>query len=170
MIFLNQIGAAVLLLGLTLCLQVAGVSLLIEWLKRVLTQDVGQYGPAYSARLVVKSTLAIVVLHGLVILLWASFYRTRCFPSWEIAFYFSASSYSTVGYGDVVLPSNWRLLGPLESITGVLMCGISVSVLFALVSRLLDRDIQASRKKGQMDTPLPAPAGPATNSIEHSNA
>ena len=51
-------------------------------------------------RLVVRSAVAIVILHGLVILLWASFYRTRCFPSWELAFYFSASSYSTVGYGD----------------------------------------------------------------------
>lgn len=159
MILLTQIGAAVLLLALTLCLQVAGVTLLIEWLKRVLTRDAGQHGPAYSARLVVKSTIAIVVLHGLVILLWASFYRARCFPSWELAFYFSASSYSTVGYGDVVLPSNWRLLGPLESVTGVLMCGISVSVLFALVTRLLDRDVQSSRKKGQVDTPLPAPSG-----------
>ena len=90
---------------------------------------------------------AIVILHGLEILLWASFYRTRCFPSWELAFYFSASSYSTVGYGDLILPSNWRLLGPLEAITGVLMCGISVSVLFALVTRLLDRDTQSSLKK-----------------------
>ena len=58
-----------------------------------------------------KSTLAIVLLHGLEILLWASFYRTRCLPSWELAFYFSASGYSTVGYGDLILPSNWRSLG-----------------------------------------------------------
>jgi hypothetical protein len=68
----------------------------------------------------------------------------RCFPSSELAFYFSAISYSTVGYGDLILPSNWRLLGPLEAITGVLMSGISVSFLFALVTRLLDRDTQSS--------------------------
>jgi hypothetical protein len=144
MIFFNQIAAAVLLLSLTLCLQCAGVTALIEWLKRVLTGDAQKHGPVYSATLVVKSIIAIVILHGLVILLWASFYRARCFPSWELAFYFSASSYSTVGYGDLVLPSKWRLLGPLEGITGVLMCGISASVLFALVTRLLDRDIQSS--------------------------
>jgi voltage-gated potassium channel len=145
MILFNQIAAAVLLLTLTLCLQCAGVTTLIEWLKRVLTRDSHKHGPVYAATLVVKSTVAIVILHGLVILVWASFYRTRCFPSWELAFYFSASSYCTVGYGDVILPSNWRLLGPLEGVTGVLMCGISVSVLFALVTRLLDRDIQSSR-------------------------
>jgi len=72
----------------------------------------------------------------------------RCFPVWESAFYFSAASYATVGYGDVVLPQMWRTLGPLESIIGVLMCGLSVSFLFAVVSRLIDREARAS------DTPI----------------
>ncbi len=147
MLLFYQIAASVLLVSLTLCLQCAGMIALIEWLKRVLAKDVYKHGPGYSATLVVKATIAIVILQGLLILLWASFYRTRCFPSWELAFYFSATSYSTVGYGDVILPPSWRLLGPLEAITGVLMCGISVSVLFALVTRLLDRDAQSSLKQ-----------------------
>lgn len=151
---LTQIGAAVLLVSLTLVLQVSGVTALIEWLKSAMNRNVDKSGPAYSATLVVESTLAIVLLHGLAILLWASFYRLRCLPSWELAFYFSASSYSTVGYGDLVLPSKWRLLGPLEGIIGVLMCGISVSVLFALAVRLLEREKQTS----------------ATNSSAHGNA
>jgi Ion channel len=100
---------------------VSAVTALIEWLKSVMNRDVDKGGPTYSATLVVESTLAIVFLHGLAILLWAGFYRSRCFPSWELAFYFSASSYSTVGYGDLVLPSKWWLLGPLEGIIGVLM-------------------------------------------------
>jgi voltage-gated potassium channel len=170
MILFNQVAAAVLLLTLTLCLQCAGVTTLVEWLKRVLTRDIHKRGPVHSATLVVKSTVAIVVLHGLVILLWASFYQSRCFPSWELAFYFSATSYSTVGYGDLILPSNWRLLGPLEGITGVLMCGLSVSVVFALVSRLLDRDTQPSQKKEHVDTLPPFPAGASTNSSEQSHA
>ena len=144
MIVFNHIAAAVLLVSLTLCLQCAGVTTLIEWLKRVLTRDIHKHGPVYGGTLVVKSMIAIIILHGLAILLWASFYRMRCFPSWDLAFYFSAASYSTVGYGDVVLPPKWRLLGPLEAITGVLMCGMSVSVLFALVNRLLDRDTRSS--------------------------
>jgi voltage-gated potassium channel len=170
MILLNQIGSAVLLVGLTLLLQVSGVTALIEWLKRVLTRDVDKHGPIYSARLVVESTVAIVLLHGLAILLWAGFYRSRCFPSWETAFYFSASSYSTVGYGDVVLPSTWRLLGPLESVTGVLMCGISVSVLFALVTRLLDRDIRSVGGKELRGNLSPDPTGGSTNSRGQSHA
>jgi voltage-gated potassium channel len=169
MILFNQLAAAALLLTLTLCLQCAGVTTLVEWLKRVLTRDINKRGPVYSATLVVKSTVAIVALQGLVILLWASFYRSLCFPSWEHAFYFSATSYSTVGYGDLILPSNWRLLGPLEAITGVLMCGISVSILFALVTRLLDRDTQSSQKKEHLNTLSPAPAGSLAYSSEQSH-
>ena len=112
--------------------------MLIEWLKRVMARGIYTLGSIRAAVLVMQAALAMIVLHGVVILFWAGFYRLRCFPSWELAFYFSGSTYATVGYGDVILPSQWRLLGPLESLTGVLMCGVSVSILFALVTRLVD--------------------------------
>ena len=138
MTFFHQFSAAVLLVALTLSLQFAGVAALINWLRRSMTGNIYQLGPIHSAALVLKLTISIILLQGIVILLWASFYRLWCFPSWELAFYFSGSTYSTVGYGDVILPTSWRLLGPLESVTGVLMCGVSVSLLVAVVSRLVD--------------------------------
>jgi hypothetical protein len=61
-----------------------------------------------------------------------------------LSFYFSTTSYSSVGYGDVVLPEMWRALGPVESVTGVLMCGLSVSLLFAIVTRLVGAQAQVS--------------------------
>ena len=103
-----------------------------------MARGIYRFGSIRAAVLVMQTTVAMIALHTLVILLWAGFYRFRCFPSWELAFYFSGSTYATVGYGDVVLPSKWRLLGPLESMTGVLMCGVSVSILFAIVTRLVD--------------------------------
>jgi voltage-gated potassium channel len=126
----------------------------VEWLRGVTAKGGQGFGPVRSAVLVVKSTIAIIILHGLVILLWASFYRLQCFPSWELSFYFSSSSYATVGYGDVTLPSRWRLLGPLESMAGVLMCGVSVCLLFATITRLVDRDPRHSRKLGYENDPV----------------
>jgi len=144
---IRQAGAAVLLLVLTLSLQCVGVAALITWLKGVVANDIHDLRLVHAAELVMETTLAIIFLHGLVILLWAGCYRWLCFPSLESAFYFSASSYATVGYGDVVLPSKWRLLGPLESMIGVLMCGISVSLLFALVTRLVDGEARSRAAK-----------------------
>src|SRR5450631_491722 len=155
MTLIPQASAAALLLVLTLCLQCAGVAALVEWLRGFTTAKGAQgFGPVRSAVVVVQSTIAIILLHGLVILLWASFYRLQCFPSWELSFYFSSSSYATVGYGDVTLPSRWRLLGPLESMAGVLMCGVSVCLLFATITRLMDCDPRHSQKLGYANDPV----------------
>jgi hypothetical protein len=68
----------------------------------------------------------------------------RDFPT---ALYHSAVNFTTLGYGDIVMSRTWRLLGPLEAVNGILMCGVSASGIFAVTSRLikmrLDRDEQA---------------------------
>jgi voltage-gated potassium channel len=140
----REIAIAVCMVMVTLWLQSVGLAALIIGIRRAVAGDLYRLGPLRSAVLVVRLTGAVIVLHGVLILFWASCYRRLCFSSWESALYFSASSYATVGYGDIVLPSNWRMLGPLESIIGVLMCGISVSVLFATVARLVNRDARSS--------------------------
>jgi len=130
MTLLQQAGAAVLLLSVTLSLQCGGAAALILWIRSI-PRESQRVRVFRCAALVMQTTVAVILLHGIVILLWASCYRWLCFPSWESAFYFSASSYATVGYGDVVLPSKWRLLGPLESMVGMLMSGVSIGLLFA---------------------------------------
>jgi voltage-gated potassium channel len=135
------------LITLTLWLQSAGIAALIAWVRSVLAKDIREMGSLRSAALVVRLAMAVVVLHGLEIFLWAGFYRWRCLPSWDSAIYFSASSYSTLGCNDVNLPTSWRTLGPLEGVIGVLMCGISVSLLFAIVTRLINREEQSSPKE-----------------------
>ena len=137
MILLQQAGAAVLLVALTLILQCGGAAALIIWIRSI-PRETHKVRVFRCATLVMQTTVAVIVLHGIVILLWASCYRWLCLPSWESAFYFSASSYATVGYGDVILPSKWRLLGPLESMVGMLMAGVSIGLLFAAVTHLVD--------------------------------
>lgn len=143
---IHRFGAELPLINLTLWLQSAGIAALIAWVRRALPGDIRRMSAIRSAALVLRLAMAVVVLHGLEILLWAGFYRWRCLPSWDSAIYFSASSFSTLGCNDVSLPLSWRTLGPLESVIGVLMCGMSVSLLFAIVSRLIGRDTRFSRK------------------------
>ena len=137
MMFIQQLGAAVLLVSITLLVQCGGAAALIIWIRSI-PRETHEVRVFRCASLVMQTTVAVIVLHGIVILLWASCYRWLCLPSWESGFYFSASSYATVGYGDVVLPSKWRLLGPLESMVGMLMSGVSIGLLFAAVTHLVD--------------------------------
>lgn len=133
----RQVLAAAILVALTLWFQCAGMAVLIHWVRGWIARGIKVQTPWLSAVLMIRFTVLIIVLHLLQIVLWAGLYRWRCLPSWESCFYFSASTYSTVGYGDVVLPLAWRVLAPIESVVGVLMCGMSVSVLFAILTRLL---------------------------------
>ena len=146
MIFLHEASAVLVLLTLTLILQSAGMAALIEWAKAHLQKSIRRFGTLRSTVLVIRLTSLLVCLHMLEILLWACFYRWKCFATWESAIYFSATNYSTVGASDLLLPRTWRTLGPLESITGVLMCGLSASFLFAIVTRLVERDTQAEQE------------------------
>jgi hypothetical protein len=140
MAFVRQASAAAVLVALSLLFQSAGMAALIHWGRAHLARSMYRLGRFHSAVLLVRSTSVMITLHMSQILLWTAFYRWNCFPSWESAFYFSAASYSTVGSGDLLLPTMWRTLGPVESITGVLMCGLSASFLFALVLRLVERE------------------------------
>jgi voltage-gated potassium channel len=137
MAFTRQAAVAVVLVTLTLCLQCAGMAVLIDWARNSIERGIKKFSQWQSSVLMIRFTTAMIVLHFVEIVLWAAFYRWRCLPTWESCFYFSATSYSTVGYGDVVLPKVWRLLGPVESVAGVLMSGFSVSVLFAILVRLV---------------------------------
>ena len=79
----------------------------------------------------------LVLLHLIEISIWALFYLWRgCLTDAGTAFYFSGVTYTTIGYGDVVLPNPWRLLGPVEGLMGVLMCGLSTGYFFVVASRI----------------------------------
>jgi voltage-gated potassium channel len=142
--FLSQALAATILAALTLAIECAGMAVLIHWMRDYFTRGIKSQSLWHTGVLMIRFASMTVLLHLVQILPWAAFYRVRCLRSWESSFYFSATSYSTVGYGDVVLPPVWRLLGPVEAIMGVLMCGISVSVLFAIATRLIGNEAQLS--------------------------
>ena len=79
----------------------------------------------------------IVMLHLVEITVWGVVYEwSGAMPDLQTALYFSAVTYTTTGYGDVVLPVAWRLDGGVEALTGILMCGWSTGFFFAIVNRL----------------------------------
>jgi len=79
----------------------------------------------------------LILFHLIEIAVWGLFYVWQgCMPDGESAFYFAGVTYTTVGYGDLVLPQQWRMLGPIEGLTGILMCGLSTGIFFAIATKL----------------------------------
>ena len=86
--------------------------------------------------LLIRIAWWLIVLHLLEIAVWALFFWWhKCLPDVESSFYFSGVTYATIGYGDLVLPKEWRLFGPVEGLTGILMCGLSTAFFFVIVSK-----------------------------------
>jgi hypothetical protein len=129
---------ACLLTALTVFLHAAGIALLLRsWIRR-------HTEPLTSRFAIIKTLLRVIwwliLLHLAEITIWALFYLWRgCLPTAEAAFYFSGVTYTTVGYGDVVLARPWRLLAPLEGLVGVLMCALSMGYFFVVVNRMHQR-------------------------------
>jgi len=72
------------------------------------------------------------------LLIWGLFFWwQKCLPDAASSFYFSGVSYATIGYGDVVLAKGWWLFGPAEGLTGILMCGLSTALFFAVLSKTI---------------------------------
>ena len=133
---LGQLLVAGLLLAVCVIIHAVGTHATQIGLRR---RDLGPLGPAQShpLRMLVALFLLIFALHVVEIGVWAVFYvAAGVLPTFEEAVYFSIASYTTVGYGDVVLGPEWRVLGAAEAAAGVLLFGWSTALLFAAIQRL----------------------------------
>lgn len=130
-----ELISASILLALTVVVHTVGMVVLFRWVLRMHAR----LGTRFWAVtwFLIRLAWCLIAVHIVEIAVWALFYwRERCLPDLESAFYFAGVTYTTVGYGDLVLPKEWRLLGPVEGLTGILMCGLSTGFFFAVVSKL----------------------------------
>ena len=132
---LTKIAIALILLALTVLVHAAGLALTMRRLRVI----GGAAGELFLPRtwLLIRLAAWVITIHIIEIAGWALFYRwQQCFPDLESALYFSVVTYTTVGYGDLTLVKEWRLLSGVEALTGILMCGWSTGFFFAVVSRI----------------------------------
>jgi hypothetical protein len=121
------------LLASNVVIHAYGVTFALRWLKGHDTLPRQGLWPWVFVRL----AGGIVLLHVVEITLWAFVYDLgRAMPDMQSALYFSAVTYTTTGYGDLVLPPDWRLVGAIEALTGILMCGWSTGFFFAVANRM----------------------------------
>ncbi len=106
-------------------------------LSRQWSQDKGLLKRLGAELLIGRLISTLLLFHLAEAGVWAAFFVVAdVLPDFETAAYYSLTSYTTVGYGDVVLPGGWRLLGPIEAAVGVLMLGWSTGVLVAALGRV----------------------------------
>ena len=88
--------------------------------------------------IVCNATLLVSAAHLFEITVWALLF-VFCgeFAQFASAFYHSATNYTTLGYGDVVMTPSWRILGPLEAADGMLMFGVSTAIIVSVIQLMV---------------------------------
>jgi len=93
---------------------------------------------------VMSATLIALAGHLMEITLWAfALEISGAVADVSAALYSSAGSYTTAS-SDIVLPPRWKLLGPFEAVSGMLMFGVTTAFIFAVIQRLIHLRIDNS--------------------------
>jgi hypothetical protein len=86
--------------------------------------------------LMATSVFMLLILHLAELVVWAaSLVWGGLVPSWRAAGFFAGNTYTTVGYGNFVLPAGWEMLAPIIAMSGLFSFGWSGSVLVDIVAR-----------------------------------
>jgi hypothetical protein len=116
----------------TILAHVAGFRILLIELDRWFPRE-GRSQPGLG-RIMVVASLAMALLHHLEAAVWAAVHLgLGVLADWDTGIYFSIVTMTTVGYGDVILSGDWRLLAAFQAMTGMLVFGLSAAFLFAIL-------------------------------------
>lgn len=129
-----------LFLATTMSLVTVAIHLIgLAFLVRMLRSHHRLVRPLKSAPVAILliATVTIFAIHTAEIWLYALLYiLLGALDSFEVALYFSTVTYSSLGYGDVLLGEEWRILGAIEGATGLIMIGWSTAFLVSLLAQL----------------------------------
>src|SRR5215470_3573413 len=132
MITIVLFGSA--LVAITVMIHASGLGMILSHVLRSPVRPDTHFWPI--TWLLIRTAWFLAVIHVLEIAVWALFFWwEKCLPDLESSFYFSGVTYATLGYGDLLLPKEWRMFGPLEALTGSLMVGLSIAFFFVIVSK-----------------------------------
>jgi len=97
--------------------------------------------PYHLLLVLTKSVLYLSILHAFQTLIWAIGYYLNpitClkFKNFTESIYFSLVTFTTLGYGDITLNSEWRILSGLEGINGIMLIGCSTAMIFSLMEQI----------------------------------
>jgi voltage-gated potassium channel len=134
-VMLIQLALASLMAIVTVLIHLFGLALIIrlirsEWplLRRLRVSPLS---------MLLVATIGVFAAHTVEIWLYSLLYLAiGAFDHFEVALYFSTVTYASIGYGDVLMPHGWRLLGAIEGVTGIIMLGWSTAFLVSLLSPL----------------------------------
>jgi len=115
----------------------------VAMVRAVRARDAGEFhsGPMMGLVIIMVTAVSVLmVAHTVEVGVWSILYAVLgVTPPGGNDFTFAFVNYTTLGYGDVVPVQQWKVLGPMTAMNGVLLFGWSTAVLFQILSATSQR-------------------------------
>jgi voltage-gated potassium channel len=139
-----QLLIASLMVALTIVMHLSGLALLLALMRPHRRRLKVSHARVHQLIIIFGAASGLFALHTLEIWAYAALYvQIQALPTFDDALYFSTTTYSTLGYGDVILPRAWRIVGAIEGANGIILLGWSTAFFFSVIERirLFERDV-----------------------------
>ena len=136
---LKQIIFGMAIVILSIVVQVIMIEFIARRLRYKFGENPQQHHPSFKKFVLTVSAVTFWLLLGLMLIvsMWTFlFVWQSVFASWEESFYFSLVSFTTLGFGDVILPPEWRILAGFVATDGFLIFGLNTAILLEVMMRL----------------------------------
>jgi len=126
------------LTALTVAIHATGITLWVHHLATRYRNSGDPWSKRAILRILISTAVVMLLLHTVEVWIWAGAYQILVpgeLQTFEEALYFSFVTFTSLGYGDVTLSSDWRLLSGIESLAGLLVAGFSTALLFSVLQQ-----------------------------------
>lgn len=143
-LILMLVGAV--LVSITVVIHAIALDWLMNFMSRARNAVRLNFGKFWKVPMLVMAVLGVFVAHIVQIWIWALFYFSiHALPNFEDCLYFSTSTFTTVGFGDVVLSEKWRLVSSFQAANGFILFGWSTAFIYEIMSKLYENDSPLER-------------------------
>ena len=136
---LKSIAIGGILVCVTIVVHAVGSMAWIGFLTRRYTQNDGGWRLRDTIPVLVSTGVVLLMLHVVEVVIWAVTYRSLPaiteFETLEKAVYFSMVTFTTLGYGEITLGPQWRLLSSIEAMNGILLIGWTTALMYSVLQR-----------------------------------
>ncbi|PHR54566.1 MAG: hypothetical protein COA43_16340 [Robiginitomaculum sp.] len=133
-----QIFIGSVLICITIIIQVIFIEIAMKNLRKHAPKLMAH--PKLHAPVILLTTATLWLLTALSLAIWVwahAFNLLGAFDTLEQALYFSMVAFTTLGFGDVTLPQEWRLLSGMIAANGLVLFGLNTAFLIETLSRVL---------------------------------
>lgn len=145
----NLILGGILIL-MTIIIHAMAYNWIINFIPRLATLFTKFFNQVWKTPLLTFVVICIITTIFIDIWLWTFlflFLDTTHLHDLETGLYFASTSFTTVGYGDVVLSKDWRILGTICAINGMFLFGWSAAFIYEIMEKLYHDDAIIKKKR-----------------------